>query len=73
MKKQIKVGDIVLIEDVLTPRLLWKIGIVKEIFKSADGHVRSAIIRSITDHGKVTEYRRAIKQLYPLESMEDPA
>ncbi|KAL7075675.1 hypothetical protein ACQ4LE_004907 [Meloidogyne hapla] len=50
-------GDVVIIEDKIAPRNLWKLGVVTEILS-----VRTAKVKI----GK-NEFERAIKHLYPIE------
>jgi len=38
----VKVGDIVLIHDD-TPRVQWKLVVVEQVNREADGHIRSAM------------------------------
>ena len=57
----VKVGDVVLIHDD-TPRIQWKLAIIEQVNKGADGLIRSANVR--TSSGKTN---RPIARLYPLE------
>ena len=59
---KVKVGDIVLFEDDLKPRLFWKLGKIIALKKSEDGIVRSVTLK--TENGEIT---RPIVKLYPLE------
>ena len=43
--KQLKVGDIVLINDEKLPRNRWRLGKVEELIKSKDGYVRACKLR----------------------------
>ena len=56
-----KVGDVVLIHDD-TPRTQWKLAIIEQVNKGADGLICSANVR--TSSGKTN---RLIARLYPLE------
>lgn len=60
-KQKITIGDVVLIHDE-TPRVCWKLAIVKKVNKGRDGLIRSAVIQ--TGNG-ITN--RPITKLYPLE------
>ena len=59
---KVKVGQIVLIYDNLTPRVSWKLGAVSKLFHGIDGHVRSVEVQ--TQSGFLL---RPITKLYPLE------
>ena len=61
-ENKIGVGDVVLIHDDCLPRLRWKLGLVSELFRGADGLVRSVRLRT-----KNGETNRPITKLYPLE------
>ena len=61
-RRNLAVGDVVLIIDPSTPRGLWPLGRVTEIFPGADGVVRSAKV--INKYG---EYHRPIAKLCLLE------
>jgi hypothetical protein len=66
-KKQISVGDLVLIEDKL-PRNRWKMGVVLELYIGRDGCARGCKLRTITrNSGKISYWNRPINKLYPLE------
>ena len=60
-KETIKVGDVVIVHDD-TPRLNWRLAIIKELQRGQDGFVRSASIQ--TTNGITS---RPITKLYPLE------
>lgn len=60
--RKISVGDIVLIEDDYTKRLLWPLGHVIETLPGKDGIVR--VVRLVTASGQLI---RPIQRLYPLE------
>ena len=57
----VKVGDIVLIHDDV-PRIQWKLAVIEQVNKGADGLIRSANVR--TSSGKTNH---PIAKLYPLE------
>ena len=64
----IQVGEVVLLKDENTPTQMWKLGHVHDLIQSADGLVRTAIVRTNTGReGKQTVSRRAVKHLVPLE------
>jgi hypothetical protein len=65
--QKIRVGEVVLIHDENTKRLMWSTGLVLELRKSRDGLVRSVVLRS--PNGNVIN--RAIQCLYPLEIRND--
>jgi hypothetical protein len=65
--RKIRVGEVVLIHDENTKRLMWSTGLVLELRKSCDGLVRSVILRS--PNGNLIN--RAIQCLYPLEIRND--
>ena len=65
--KQIKVGDVVLIEDKL-PRNRWKMGVVSEVFIGKDGYTRGCKLRTVTrNSNKISYLNRPVNKLYPLE------
>ena len=47
--RNLEIGDVVIIVDPQSPRGLWPRGIVEEVIRAEDGHVRSALVR--TKHG----------------------
>ena len=65
--QNVNVGDVVLVHDD-TPRLHWKLAVIKEVVKGKDELIRSAVIR--TTNG-VTN--RPITKLYPMEITETVA
>ncbi|XP_077985927.1 uncharacterized protein LOC144440430 [Glandiceps talaboti] len=62
LQNQIRMGDVVLVEDKSVPRLRWPLALVEKLNVGNDGLVRSAVIRTRT--GKTS---RPIVKLYPLE------
>ncbi|KAL7641827.1 UNVERIFIED_CONTAM: hypothetical protein RMT77_007701 [Armadillidium vulgare] len=60
-KTNVSIGDVVLIEDD-GPRLKWRLGIIKILHTSPDGHVRSVSLS--TNNGEITS---AVIHLYPLK------
>lgn len=59
----LKKGDVVLIGDEKMPRLMWKTGLITEVFPGRDGLVRSCAVRFPTG----TTLRRPVQLLYPFE------
>ncbi|VDI09705.1 Hypothetical predicted protein [Mytilus galloprovincialis] len=60
-EQSIQIGDIVQIHNE-SPRVNWKLGIVNELIRGNDGHVRAARIQ--TSNGETS---RPIVKLFPLE------
>ena len=56
-------GEVVIVKDEAVKRGFWKLGIVEELHKSADGEVRSATVRM--PNRKLL--RRSVGHLYPIE------
>ena len=65
-KQQIKTGDIVILRQDGTPRCLWKLAKVVELFKGRDEKIRSARVQLLRKD-KVISLRRPIQHLIPLE------
>ncbi|XP_045022924.1 uncharacterized protein LOC123466895 [Daphnia magna] len=65
--RKIRVGEVVIIHDDNTKRLMWTIGVVKELITSRDGLIRSVMVK--TPNGNLIN--RAIQSLHPLELRED--
>ncbi|XP_071944680.1 uncharacterized protein [Antedon mediterranea] len=61
-KRDLKIGDLVLITDNSTPRYQWPLGLVVDVNVGSDGHVRSVHIRT-----KGGVYERPITKLCMLE------
>jgi len=61
-KRDLKVGDLVLVLSTDTPRGKWPLGRIMEVFPGPDGHVRTADVKV-----KGTVLRRPIVKLCPLE------
>jgi len=66
-KRQPKVGEVVMIHDEDSKRVLWKIGLVTEHIVGRDGKVRAVWLR--TSNGSVLN--RPIQRLYPLEILHE--
>ncbi len=64
-EKTMTVGDLVTVKDNL-PRLLWRTAIVQKLLPGRDGHIRAAIVRTISKRGPI-ELKRSVEHLYPLE------
>ncbi|XP_065675823.1 uncharacterized protein LOC136092030 [Hydra vulgaris] len=69
---KIAVNDVVLIYDSDTKRGYWKTGIVQSLIKSADGVIRAAKVKYITN-GKTSYIKRPINKLYLLEASNTPS
>jgi len=65
--RKIRVGEVVVIHDRYSKRLMWETGVVKELLPSSDGLVRSAIVKF--PNGNLLT--RAVQCLYPIELRED--
>ena len=73
---KLRVGDLVVLKKESTSRAFWKVAEIIELIQSNDGIVRAARIRVLSSDGKrVTELRRPIQHLVPLELSvtSDPA
>ncbi|XP_061193706.1 uncharacterized protein LOC133201933 [Saccostrea echinata] len=64
-RTNMKVGDVVVIKDRESARCQWSIGLVEEVFPSADGLVRKASVR-VMINGKPCTYTRPISELIRL-------
>jgi len=65
--KKIRLGEIVVIHDEHSKRLMWSVGVVKELIPSRDGLIRSAMLK--VPNGNIIN--RAIQSLHPIELRED--
>ncbi|KZS05691.1 Uncharacterized protein APZ42_031050 [Daphnia magna] len=65
--RKIRVGEVVIIHDDNTKRLMWTIGVVKELVTSRNGLIRSVMVK--TPNGNLINH--AIQSLHPLELRED--
>ena len=61
--KQLKIGDIVLIEEEGLPRSRWRMGKVQELFTSKDGYVRGCKLRVHNQNRKVSYLNRPVNKL----------
>ncbi|KAI9555876.1 hypothetical protein GHT06_018393 [Daphnia sinensis] len=64
--KKIRLGEVVVVNADNTKRLMWKVGVVKELIPSKDRLIRSVILRTPNGH----RIDRAIQSLHPLELRE---
>ncbi|GBN00606.1 hypothetical protein AVEN_167529-1 [Araneus ventricosus] len=62
LHKNLKLNDVVLVEGNVKSKLLWELGVIKEIFIGRDNNVRSCLIK--TSEGL---FKKPIQLLYPLE------
>ncbi|GFX69878.1 integrase catalytic domain-containing protein [Trichonephila clavipes] len=60
--KNLKLNDVVLVEGNVKSKLLWKFGIIKEIFIGRDDNVRSCLVKTFKGL-----FKKPIQLLYPLE------
>ena len=67
-RQVISVGDVVVLKNDSTSRMFWKLARVKELIESTDGVIRAAKVCVLNSgKGRVTELRRPIQHLVPLE------
>ncbi|XP_033118371.1 uncharacterized protein LOC117117984 [Anneissia japonica] len=64
-KRDVKVGDLVLVTDKNTPRYQWPLALVVDVYKGSDEHVRSVKIRM-----RGSTYERPITKLCLLEGVD---
>ena len=62
-------GDVVLVYDEKLKRQLWRLGKIENLFRSKDGKIRSAEIKTNVN-GRVSKLNRPINKLYPIEVNE---
>ncbi|GFY13555.1 integrase catalytic domain-containing protein [Trichonephila clavipes] len=60
--KSLKLNDVVLVEGNVKSKLLWELGIIKEIFIGRDDNVRSCLVKTFKGL-----FKKPIQLLYPLE------
>ena len=72
-KNKLLVGDVVLIkDDIITPRMMWKIGKVEElVVVGKDNSVRGAILSIISKKGRRTRASRPLQKLIPFEIADE--
>ena len=64
---KLNVGDVVLIkDDEIKTRNLWKQGVIHELIIGDDGHIRGAVLR-IYVKGRISCIKRPVQRLVPLE------
>ncbi len=64
----IDVGDVVVLKDDKSTRVLWKLAKVEELIRSRDNVIRAAKVRVVnSDEGRSIVLRRPIQHLIPLE------
>ncbi len=57
-RKDLKAGDVVLVEDINPVRGQWKMALVEQPITSEDGRVRRVVISyKSTDHGRISVER----------------
>ena len=66
---EIKVGEVVLIEEDNVKRLNWPIAVIESLLKGKDGNVRAATVRMFNKVGRLATTRRAVQRLYPVEAV----
>ena len=68
-KRNLAVGDLVLIVDESLPRGRWPLGLVEEVFPDAKGNVRRVVVRT----AGAKRFRRDVRKLCLLEGeLSDP-
>ena len=68
-RRNLKVGDVVMIQDSNTLRSEWKLGVVENVLKSKDERVRNVEVRYKNDQTDVT-VKRAVQRLIVLVPVE---
>ncbi|GFY53848.1 integrase catalytic domain-containing protein [Trichonephila inaurata madagascariensis] len=63
--KDVKIGDVVLVEESLKSKLLWDLGTIQETLMGRDGHIRASIVKT-----KKGLFRKPVKLIYPFELSE---
>ena len=66
----VKEGDVVIVKEENTPRSTWRLGRVKELMKGRDDKVRGALVTVAGKQKKLTELKRPIQHLIPVECKE---
>ena len=64
---EVKIGSVVLVQDVNQPRLKWPLGIVTQVFPGRDGVVRTVEVR-MAKGGKLV---RSVPRIHDLEIVND--
>ena len=68
--RTVKVGNVVLLYEDNTKRLLWKLGKIERLIRGKDGNVRGAKVQVIT-RNKLETLSRPVQKLYPLEVRDE--
>ena len=64
----IKSGDVVIVHEDFVPRHMWRLGLIENLIKGKDGHVRGAYVRI----GKTgVTIKRAVNKLFPVECYKE--
>ena len=69
IKEACNIGDAVLIQEDITPRINLRVGIIDSFMTSRDGIKIMAIVRYLTN-GKTPEIRCPINKFYLIETMK---
>lgn len=69
-ESNVKEGDVVIVKEENTPRSTWRLGHVKELIKGQDDKVRGALVIAAGKQKKLTELKRPIQHLIPVERKE---
>ncbi len=60
-------GDVICVYEEKTPRNVWKLGKVVQLFKGKDGHMRTVALQ-VCNTGKDTiTLQRPVQKIYPVE------
>ena len=62
LRKELTIGDLVILETESTPRMAWPLGIIVDIQKSEDGLIRTVDVKTAKGLTK-----RDIRKVYVLE------
>lgn len=65
-----RVKDVVIVKEENQPRGTWKWGHVKELIKGRDNKTRGAVLTVVTNKSRLTELRRPVQHLVPVECRE---
>ena len=69
---KLKVGDVVIVmEDGIRQRTAWRLGRVESLVVGRDGHVRGAMLKTVSQLNRPTTMKRPIQKLIPLEVTEN--
>ncbi|XP_071954191.1 uncharacterized protein [Antedon mediterranea] len=71
IRRDVKKGDVVLIQDSNAVRGKWRLGRVTETYQSTDDRVRNAEVRVHTENGLVTTLKRAVQRLVVILPIEE--